>query len=203
MCISPCHVSGVHAKACMQPIAIGLCNALVHLYVICLLCAHVPEYIQSLQARQPTCVRSELTASHQRHAAKCRAIKALEERLAVTEAGLANALVQHRMQVRQPGSSNVCRKANAVCLVCNDISRCVVSTWSTIVHSRRHVLLETCHHPRTRRSKMSSPVRPARWHPPEAPMQSCEFRSSPTTPASRYMLTCASPCVQSNALLLR
>ena len=107
MCISPCHVSDVHAKACVQPIAIGLCNALAHLYVICLLCAHVPEYIQSLQARQPTCVRSELTASHQRHAAKCRAIKALEGRLAVTEAGLANAL-----------GSTACRCGNRAVSMC-------------------------------------------------------------------------------------
>lgn len=44
-------------------------------------------------------VKSELRASQRWHATKCRAIKALEGRLAVTEAGLANALVQQRMQV--------------------------------------------------------------------------------------------------------
>ena len=52
-----------------------------------------------MQAGQLHAVKSQMTASQRRHAAKCRAIKALEGRLAVTEAGLATALVQHRIQV--------------------------------------------------------------------------------------------------------
>jgi hypothetical protein len=60
---------------------------------------HSAKHVWLMQAGQLNAVKSELTVSQRRHAAKCRAIKALEGRLAVTEAGLANALVQHRMQV--------------------------------------------------------------------------------------------------------
>ena len=66
------------------------------------------------------------------------------------------------------------------------------------------MFLETArHHPWPSRGRTYTPVCPVSWHPQEALTQSCAARSLPTTPASRYMRTRSSTCVQIDVIFLR